>query len=297
MAYRDYEFDRDYGNRGSWRGRSDYDRDRWYGGGYGAGGYGDWDRGANRASYGGWGAGGSNNPDYNYGGQGGYYGRGEPSYGGYGFQGQEPGGYGAQGQGFYGAGYGNQRQGFDRGGYGYGGYDRGNTGYGGYGGYTEYGYGGGGGAGEWRGGSAMGYEPGTSRYQGRQSQGGWGQQNFAGRGPRNYQRSDDRIEEDVNEALTRHPGLDASDVEVRVQNGEVTLTGNVDSRQDKRMAEDAAESCSGVRDVHNQLRVSSSSSRGTEREVSRTPAQEGRSSTSGESRSGSRQTASSRSSK
>jgi hypothetical protein len=73
----------------------------------------------------------------------------------------------------------------------------------------------------------------------------------------------------------------------------------VDSRQDKRMAEDAAESCPGVRDVHNQLRVSSTGSRNTEREVTRTPTQEGRTSgeSRGESRGGSRQTASSRSSK
>jgi osmotically-inducible protein OsmY len=281
MAYRDYEFDRDYGNRGSWRGRGEYDRDRWYGGGYGAGGYGDWDRGGGRVSYGGWGSG-ANNPDYNYGGNyGGNYGRGEPWYGaGYGNQGMD-------------RGYGNQN--FDRGYGGYGGY--------GYGGYTGYGYPGSGGYGgygnntdEWRGGSTMGYESGSSRYQGRQSQGNWGQQqNYSGRGPRNYQRSDDRIEEDVNEALTRHPGLDASEIEVKVQDGEVTLTGTVDSRQDKRMAEDAAEGCPGVRDVHNQLRVSSAGSRNAEREVTRAPAQEGR--TSGESRSGSRQTTSSRSSR
>lgn len=98
--------------------------------------------------------------------------------------------------------------------------------------------------------------------------------NHAGRGPRNYQRSDERIRDDVNEELTRHPGLDASDLDVRVNNGEVTLTGTVDNRSAKRMAEDAAESCSGVRDVHNQIRISStgaSSSRGarTDREVPR----------------------------
>lgn len=99
-------------------------------------------------------------------------------------------------------------------------------------------------------------------------------QNHAGRGPRNYQRSDERIRDDVNEELTRHPGLDASDLDVRVNNGEVTLTGTVDNRSAKRMAEDAAESCSGVRDVHNQIRISSaeaSSSRGAkaDREVPR----------------------------
>jgi len=39
------------------------------------------------------------------------------------------------------------------------------------------------------------------------------------------------------------------------KSGEVTLTGTVDRRDEKRMAEDVAESVSGVRDVHNQLRT------------------------------------------
>ncbi len=37
--------------------------------------------------------------------------------------------------------------------------------------------------------------------------------------------------------------------------GEVTLVGVVRERPQKRMAEDAAEQGSGVREVHNQLRV------------------------------------------
>jgi osmotically-inducible protein OsmY len=78
---------------------------------------------------------------------------------------------------------------------------------------------------------------------------------FAGRGPKGYKRSDDRIREDVNEALTRNPDIDASDIEVKVESGEVTLTGTVDSRQTKRLAEDLAEDCSGVHEVHNQLRI------------------------------------------
>jgi BON domain len=77
----------------------------------------------------------------------------------------------------------------------------------------------------------------------------------AGRGPRSFKRQDSRIEEDVNEQLTRHPMVDATDVEVQVQNGEVTLRGYVDSREAKRMSEDVAESVFGVKDVHNQLKV------------------------------------------
>lgn len=80
-------------------------------------------------------------------------------------------------------------------------------------------------------------------------------ESFAGRGPRNYTRSDERIAEDINEELTRHPGIDATDVEVQVHDGRVTLTGTVDNRDAKWMAEDAAYACSGVNDVDNQLRV------------------------------------------
>lgn len=76
-----------------------------------------------------------------------------------------------------------------------------------------------------------------------------------GRGPRNYRRSDSRIEEDINDRLTRDPYVDASDIEVSVKDGEVTLAGHVDSRSDKRRAEDLAEDVSGVRNVQNNLRV------------------------------------------
>ncbi len=79
----------------------------------------------------------------------------------------------------------------------------------------------------------------------------------AGRGPRGYQRSDERIRDDIYERLTAHGLIDATDVECRVANGEVTLTGFVDSRAAKRAAEDVAEEMYGVREVHNQLRVRS----------------------------------------
>lgn len=257
MAYRDYELDRDYGYRGFWRGRNDFDRDRWYGS-YGAGGYGDWERGWNRPGFG-WGGAGAYAPDYY--GYGGFYGRSEP---------------------WYGVGYGNPGLG-----YGIQSYDRGYPMYGGYGNYPD----------EWRAGTGMAYEPAPTRYQAR-GQIHWrpGQQSHYGRGPRNYKRSDDRIAEDVNEALTRHPGIDASDIEVAVAMGEVTLTGTVENRLEKRMAEDTAESCAGVRDVHNQLTVAGGGvgTRGAEREVTRAPQQEGRSSSrSSDSRSATRQTSSS----
>jgi BON domain-containing protein len=74
-------------------------------------------------------------------------------------------------------------------------------------------------------------------------------------GPKGYRRSDERIKEDVNDRLSDDYYLDASDVEVAVQNTEVTLTGTVKNRSDKRRAEDLAESVSGVTNVENRLRV------------------------------------------
>jgi hypothetical protein len=78
---------------------------------------------------------------------------------------------------------------------------------------------------------------------------------FAGRGPRNYTRTDDRIIEDINEQLTRDPEIDATEIEVTCQNGEVILRGAVDSREEKRRAEDIAEDVWGVKAVNNQIRV------------------------------------------
>lgn len=79
---------------------------------------------------------------------------------------------------------------------------------------------------------------------------------YTGRGPKGYQRSDERIREDICDRLTEHPAIDANEIEVEVKNGEVTLAGAVDSRAVKHLAEVIVETVSGVKDVHNQLRVS-----------------------------------------
>ena len=102
-------------------------------------------------------------------------------------------------------------------------------------------------------------------------------QTHVGKGPKGWQRSDERIREDVNEALTRHPGIDASEIEVRVQGGEVTLTGTVTDRQTKRQAEEVVERVFGAKDVQNQIRVKpADTGRQGEREVARTTEREGR---------------------
>ncbi len=76
-----------------------------------------------------------------------------------------------------------------------------------------------------------------------------------GKGPKGYTRADDRIREDVNDRLSDDSFLDASEIEVAVEKAEVTLSGTIDSREDKRRAEDIAEAVSGVKHVQNNLRV------------------------------------------
>jgi osmotically-inducible protein OsmY len=77
----------------------------------------------------------------------------------------------------------------------------------------------------------------------------------AGRGPKNYIRSDARIGEEINERLTDHPMLDATKIEFNVEDGYVTLKGTVGSRVQMHLAEDLVLSVRGVRDVDDQLRV------------------------------------------
>lgn len=79
---------------------------------------------------------------------------------------------------------------------------------------------------------------------------------YAGIGPRRYRRSDARITEEVCERLTWSPDLDASDIEVTVEDGRVRLTGSVDDRYAKRLAEDIVDDVWGVIDVDNELVIS-----------------------------------------
>jgi len=77
----------------------------------------------------------------------------------------------------------------------------------------------------------------------------------SGRGPASYIRSDDSIREDVCERLTHHPEIDASEIEVGVSNGEVTLSGTAPDRSTRYAAEDLVYEVSGVKQVENRLRV------------------------------------------
>jgi hypothetical protein len=136
----------------------------------------------------------------------------------------------------------------------------------------DWGYVEGRGQGGGRGGFSSGSEGGAFGTMGYGGYGAWGRERdwergrastsrdwmtgaYAGRGPRNYQRTDERIREDICERLTVHSYLDPSDVDVRVQNGDVTLEGTVNDRWTKRTAEDLAENVWGVKTVHNLIRV------------------------------------------
>jgi hypothetical protein len=82
-----------------------------------------------------------------------------------------------------------------------------------------------------------------------------GRGTHAGRGPKGWERSDERIREDVSERLADDPHVDASEMEVHVEGGEVTLEGMIETREMRRRAEDIAHTVSGVKDVHSRLRV------------------------------------------
>jgi osmotically-inducible protein OsmY len=163
-----------------------------------------------------------------------------------------------------GDGNGYREQGY-RGGYRSGNGGRGSSRYGDYSGYGGYGgYGseidistgrGNTGYSATAQGSYGGREYGGSQDQG-QDQG-----RFRGIGPKGYSRSDERLKEDISDRLMDDPEIDASQIEIEVDDGEVTLSGTVESRNIKFEVERMADTISGVKDVHNQLRVQRQDSR------------------------------------
>jgi BON domain-containing protein len=250
------DYDRDYGryaeNYDEGRGQSGRRRDinepsgstgRTAGyAGYGDFGQGDYDqpgRGANtgQSRYGqsGYGQGG-----YGQGssGQGGNYSYGQPNYG------QDFGSSGTSnyGRSNFGSGRASRDESFSSGRSGSGsGY-----GYGGYGGEGSYGSQGWSGQSGWREPYGEGQQYGSSS--------GYSQGQHRGKGPKNYQRSDERMKELLCERLHDDPEIDASEVTVNVQGGKITLEGTVDSRRTKNAIEDVAEQI-GSQEVQNNLRV------------------------------------------
>lgn len=79
-----------------------------------------------------------------------------------------------------------------------------------------------------------------------------------GKGPKNYRRSDERIKEDASDALERNALIDASEIELDVKDGVITLRGHVEDRRTKRLSEDVVGGIYGVKDVRNDLTVDQS---------------------------------------
>jgi hypothetical protein len=82
-----------------------------------------------------------------------------------------------------------------------------------------------------------------------------------GKGPKNYKRTDEKIVDDVSEALYRNTFVDASRIEVHVDKGIVTLKGFVSEREQKKEAERAIDHLPGVEDIFNELHVQKTSDR------------------------------------
>jgi len=78
---------------------------------------------------------------------------------------------------------------------------------------------------------------------------------FRGRGPRHIHRTEERIYEDVCETLRSDPDIDAEEIEVRVDADIVILSGAVETKILKRLAEEVAAAVPGVEDVQNNIKV------------------------------------------
>ena len=76
-----------------------------------------------------------------------------------------------------------------------------------------------------------------------------------GTGPKGYQRSDERLKEDISERLMEAHHIDSSDVSVEVRGAKVVLEGTVPSRHMKHAIEDLVDVCPGVQDIDNRVRV------------------------------------------
>jgi hypothetical protein len=89
-----------------------------------------------------------------------------------------------------------------------------------------------------------------------------------GRPPKNYTRSDERIFDEIFDAIARDTRIDAREVTVEVKDGNVTLYGSVAHRQMKHWIEDIAAECHGVKDVDNRITVALAAASPADRRIS-----------------------------
>lgn len=115
------------------------------------------------------------------------------------------------------------------------------------------------------------YHLGHSNFEGRSQFSREIHKDYTGVGPLNYKRADERIQDDSSDALYRNAELDASDIEVSVKDGIVTLSGTVETRIDKKVAELTVERIPGVVDVDNRLIIESPKRLGLVRDYTPVP--------------------------
>ncbi len=80
-----------------------------------------------------------------------------------------------------------------------------------------------------------------------------------GAGPKTEKHGDDPVLHAVHDALTHEPWLDATDIELAVAGGVVTLTGTVTTDQQKELASKTTSEAKGVTEVKNELTISANS--------------------------------------
>jgi hypothetical protein len=77
---------------------------------------------------------------------------------------------------------------------------------------------------------------------------------FSGRGPKGWKLSDEKLKERICDVLMQSHDVDPSHFEVVVEDGVVTLKGEIQSKGMKRVAEDLVGSIPGVIDVFTELK-------------------------------------------
>ena len=82
---------------------------------------------------------------------------------------------------------------------------------------------------------------------------------YYGKGPKGWKLSDEHLREKVCEVLLHSHEVDASEMDVKVEEGCVYLQGNISSRGMKQVAEDLIGSIPGVEDVFTRLKIKNTS--------------------------------------
>lgn len=77
---------------------------------------------------------------------------------------------------------------------------------------------------------------------------------YSGHGPKNWKISDEKLKEKVCEILLKSSEVDATELEVEVEDRVVTLKGFIANRGMKNVAEDLIASIPGIEDVFSEVR-------------------------------------------